>query len=72
MTGLETAFYIVGLVFMGLSLLLLIALLIAILAIRAKLHALQRNISHTFDMATDFASRVSPVFNLIRRFTHRS
>ena len=71
MTGLETTFYIVALVYMGLMFLIMIALLVAILAIRAKIHALQEKITDTVATATRFMSGLSPLLTLVRRFTHR-
>lgn len=45
MTGLETAFYIVGIVFMGIMILLMAAVVAAVFAIRAKIHEIERTIT---------------------------
>lgn len=42
MADLEMAFYIIGIIFMSLMLILLIALVIAVFVIRAKVVAIQR------------------------------
>lgn len=41
---LQTAFYVVGIVFMGLMLILFVVLVIAVLVIRAKVNAIHRHV----------------------------
>jgi hypothetical protein len=57
MSDLEMAFYIIGIVFMSLMLILLIALVIAVFVIRAKVIAIQRQIEEKIDTVTSIASR---------------
>lgn len=48
---LETAFYIVGIVYMGLMIIILVALLIAVLVIRAKVTAIHRHVEERLGSA---------------------
>jgi cell division protein FtsL len=45
MTGLETTFYIMAIIFMSLMFLLMIALAVAVFAIRAKIQEIERNVT---------------------------
>lgn len=58
MTGLEQAFYIMGIVFMSVMFILMIALVVAVFAIRNKIHEIERNITETI------ASKLGMVTNL--------
>jgi len=58
MTGLETTFYIMGIVFMSIMLLLTAALVVAVFAIRAKIQQIERNVTETI------ASKLSMVTSL--------
>lgn len=57
MTGLETAFYIYSIVFMSIILIVLIALVVAVFVIRAKVISIERQIQEKIDQATDLAAR---------------
>jgi hypothetical protein len=46
MTGLEQTFYIMAVVYMAITFAFLIAVVVALFAIKAKLHAIQQNIEH--------------------------
>lgn len=57
MTGLQEAFYIIGIVFMGLMLIFIIALVIAVLRIRAKINKIHDQIEAKLDTATMIAEK---------------
>jgi hypothetical protein len=57
MTGLQEAFYIVGLVFMGVMLILIIALLAAVFVIRAKINRIHDNIEAKLNAVTNIAEK---------------
>jgi cell division protein FtsL len=58
MTGLEQTFYIMAIIFMTVMFLLMVALVVAVFAIRAKIHEIERNITEKI------ASKLSMVTNL--------
>jgi cell division protein FtsL len=64
MTGLETTFYIMGIVFMAIMLLLMVAVVVAVFAIRAKILQIERNITEKI------ASKIGMVTNLFRIGEH--
>jgi hypothetical protein len=66
MTGLETAFYIVALVYMGISLIVLIALIVAVAVIRSKVVSMERNIREKFDLITSIPSTIESIIGRIR------
>ena len=57
MSGLQEAFYIVGLVFMGVMLILIIALLAAVFVIRAKINRIHDNIEAKLNAVTNIAEK---------------
>lgn len=61
MSDLEMAFYIIGIVFMSLMLILLIALVIAVFVIRSKVIAIQRQIEHKIDTVTGIAAKTGGI-----------
>lgn len=74
MPGLETAFYIIGIIFMSLMLILLIALVAAVFVIRAKINAIHAQIEEKVHLVSDIASkggelvsRVKKVKNAVKR-----
>lgn len=66
MPGLETAFYIVGIVFMGLSLLILIAIVIAVFVIRNKVVSLERTVQEKVHNVTQNVEKAIEVAKAIR------
>ena len=71
MTGLEEAFYIVGIVYMGISLLLIIGLVVAVFVIRAKIVSLENMVKEKIDMVTSMGERAGEVINTVKKLTHR-
>jgi len=70
-TGLQTAFYIVGLVFMGINLILIVALLSAVLVIKAKINRVHEAIDAKVDQAKDLANKAGLVFRFLKYFAKR-
>jgi hypothetical protein len=69
MTGLQEAFYIVGLVYMGLSLLLLLGVVIVIAIIRAKIVSLEKMIKDKIDFASSLPARAGDMIETVRNLT---
>lgn len=65
---LQTAFYIVGLVFMGLMIILIVALLAAVLVIKAKVDKVHDMVNERVDQVKSLGSKVSLGLAFIRRF----
>jgi cell division protein FtsL len=57
MNGLEQTFYIMAIVFMSLGFLFMIAIVVAIFAIRAKINRIHDQIEDKIDMITALAER---------------
>ena len=48
MNGLEQTFYIMAIVYMGVMFIIMIAIVVAVFAIKAKVHAIQQHIEEKF------------------------
>lgn len=72
MTGLQEAFYIIGIIYMGVSLLIIIALAVAVGVIRKKVVALEKTITEKIDFITSLPSKVEGIVEGIRSFTKHS
>lgn len=57
MTGLQEAFYIIAIIFMGVMFILLIALVAAVFVIRNKINRIERQIENRINMVTNIAER---------------
>jgi hypothetical protein len=57
MPGLQEAFYIIAIVFMGLMFIMLLALVIAVFVIRSKVNKIQRQIEERINMVTNIAEK---------------
>ncbi len=64
---LQTAFYIIGIVFMSLTMIMFMALLSAVLAIKAKLDRLHSMIDKRVHQAQKVANGVSYGFTVLKR-----
>ncbi len=71
MTGLQEAFYIVGLIYMGISLVVIFAILIIIGVIRHKVVSLERVVRDSLGSVTSLASGASDLIESIRGLTGR-
>jgi hypothetical protein len=67
MTGLETAFYIIGIVFMSLTLLLMVIGVIAILVIRSKIAALHKSVEEKLNVFHDWTGKGEAVLGAIKK-----
>jgi hypothetical protein len=74
MPGLEQAFYIVGLVFMGLMLIILLGVLAAVLVIRKKIESLrdavQEKVGGVLSVAVKGAAIAKTVGNVVKHKGH--
>ena len=68
---LQTAFYVVGIVFMGLMLILFVVLLIAVLVIRAKVNAIHRHVEEKLGAALSFFEGGAILVNKVKRATNK-
>lgn len=57
MSGLQEAFYIIAIVFMGVMFILLIALVAAVFVIRNKINRIQQQIEDRINLVTNIAER---------------
>lgn len=57
MTGLQESFYIIGIVFMGLMFILILALVISVFVIRAKINKIQHQIESKINSVTSIAEK---------------
>ena len=71
MTGLQEAFYIVGLVYMGVSLLIIIGIFVAIGVIRKKVVSLERTIKDKLGLVTSMGERAGEVISTVKKFAER-
>ena len=71
MTGLQEAFYIVGLVYMGISLLVIFGILIGLGVIRKKVVALENTVRQKIDMVASIGETAGEVIGTVRKMTHR-
>lgn len=67
MTGLETAFYIVGITFMSLMLILTLALVVAVLVIRAKVVSIHRHIDERLATFHDWTEKGEAVVETLKK-----
>lgn len=57
MTGLQEAFYIIGIVFMSLMFILILALVISVFVIRSKINKIQKHIEDKINTVTSIAEK---------------
>jgi len=57
MSGLQESFYILGIIFMGVMLVLIGLLLISVIVIRSKVNRIQHNIEEKIDSLTNIAEK---------------
>ena len=71
MSGLQEAFYIIAIVFMGVMFILLIALVTAVFVIRNKINKIQENIESKINAVTNIAERGGEIAGLATRVVAR-
>jgi|GEM_PF-1878217 len=69
MTGLQEAFYIVGLIYMGLSLVVIISILLAIGIIRRRVVDLERLVREKIEVVTSLSGLAGDAVKTVRKFT---
>lgn len=71
MTGLETAFYIIGIAFMSLMLILTFVAVIAVLVIRAKIVAIHKHIDEKLSAVHEWAEKGEAVVGAIKKVARK-
>jgi arginine exporter protein ArgO len=66
---LQNAFYIIGIVFMGIIFLLMLGIFIAVLVIKSKINKVHRMIDQKIGAVKDVTDRASTIFRTIRSLT---
>lgn len=66
---LQTAFYVVGLIYMGLMLVLFLILVVAVLVIRAKVNAIHRYIEEKLSVALGLIEGGTKIVNKVKEAT---
>jgi hypothetical protein len=66
---LQTAYYIVALIFMGLMLILFLVLVVAVLVIRAKVNAIHRHIEEKLGFALNLFEDGAKIVNKVKQAT---
>lgn len=72
MTGLETAFYVIGIVFMSLMLLIAVVTGIAVLVIRSKINAIHKRIDERLSAVSEWVEKGEAAIGAIKKATHKS
>ncbi len=67
MTDLETAFYIIAIIFMSLALILTIVIAVALIVIRKKITAIHDRVEEKLHTLTDIASKGTAVMGAIKK-----
>lgn len=70
MTDLQTTFYIVGILFMGLMLLIALVLVVTVVVIRVKIAAIHRHLEEKIGQISNWAETGSAVIGAIKKVTH--
>lgn len=71
MTGLETAFYIAALIYMGLMLVLFIALLAAVVVIKKKVNALHHIVDEKVSRVKAATDKVAVAMAVVKHFVKK-
>jgi len=71
MTGLQEAFYIVALVYMGISLLILIGVIAAVFVIRAKIVSLENMVKEKVEAVASISSKAAGIVGKAAKFVNR-
>jgi hypothetical protein len=71
MPGLQEAYYIIGIVFMSLMMLLMVIGVVAVLIIKAKINAIHRKIEEKINMVTGFANTAGEVIDAAKKVLRR-
>jgi Na+-transporting methylmalonyl-CoA/oxaloacetate decarboxylase gamma subunit len=72
MTDLQTVFYIIGIVFMSLMLLIMIVIGIAVLVIRAKIAAIHKQVEERLAVVSEWTDKGEAVLGAIKKVARKS
>ncbi|MDB5164953.1 MAG: hypothetical protein JWL89_579 [Candidatus Saccharibacteria bacterium] len=72
MSDLQTAFYIIGIIFMSLMLLVGLVGVIALLVIRSKIAAIHKHIDEKLSTVNEWAGKGEAVVNSLKKVTKKS
>lgn len=72
MTGLQEAFYIVGLIYMSVSLVAMVAILVIIGVIRHKVVSLEKIVKERLEPVTNLTSHFTDIVDVVRSLAGRS
>jgi hypothetical protein len=67
MSDLQTAFYIVGIVFMSVMLIIMLVIAVAVVVIRAKVAAIHRHVDERLATVADWTEKGEAVVSAIRK-----
>jgi uncharacterized protein YoxC len=68
MSDLQTAFYIIGIIYMSLMFLLAIAAVVALFVIKSKINHVQRMVDKRMQVVRDIADRISTILRTAKYF----
>jgi predicted small secreted protein len=71
MTGLQEAFYIVALIYMGISLIIIFGILATIVIIRQKVISLENMVKEKLDAVFSMGEAAGEVIQTVKKLTHR-
>ncbi len=69
--NLQDTFYVIGIVYMGIGLLLMLALVIAVFMIKAKINAIHRRIEDKFNDLTQIIQAGEKIYHSVKDMTGR-
>jgi len=70
MSDLQTTFYVIGIIFMSLMLLVSIIAVVAIIVIRNKINAIHRQIETKLGQVTEWAEKGGALLGVLKKVTH--
>ena len=70
MTGLEQSFYIIGIVFMSVMLILITFMVVALIVIRNKVVAIEKTVEEKLQTASKVPSKVVEIANAMRELAN--
>lgn len=69
---LQNAFYIIGIVYMGISLLLILGVVVALFVIRAKVVSLENMVKEKIAAVTSLPAQVAEIVGSVKKMTSKS
>lgn len=71
MSDLQTAYYIIAIIFMSVIFLILLGVLAAVLVIRAKVNAIHARVEEKIEQVTGFAEKGSAVLGSLKKVVNK-